>query len=124
MISLGSTEGGTQLKDLFQKGKDALTKGKDALTKGKGTLAAEEFNKAKSLYERVTREDPNCIEAWNNLGVASCELDLHREALDAYGRIGEDRRTETTWYNISLVYYYSRDFAQALDCIQKAIDMD
>ena len=117
MISLASTEGGTQLKDVFQKGKEALTK-------GKVTLAAEEFKKAKSLYESVTREDPNCIEAWNNLGVALCELDLYREALKKYDRIGEDRRTEATWYNVSLAYYYSKDFDQALNCVQKAIDID
>ena len=106
MISLGSTD----LKDLFQKGREALT--------------AEEFKEAKSLYESLTREDPDCIEAWNNLGVALCELDLYREALKAYDRIGEDRRTEATWYNISLAYYYSREFDQALNCVQKAIDMD
>src|SRR5262249_38488549 len=50
--------------------------------------------------------------------------DLYRESLKAYDRIGEDRRTETTWYNISLAYYYSREFDQALICVQKAIDMD
>jgi tetratricopeptide (TPR) repeat protein len=85
----------TDLKDLFQKGKDALN--------------AREFEEARSLYESVIRDDPDCVEAWNNLGVALCELDLYREALKAYDRIGEDRRTEATWYNVSLAYYYSRD---------------
>jgi tetratricopeptide (TPR) repeat protein len=100
----------TDLKDLFQKGKDALN--------------AREFEEARSLYESVIRDDPDCVEAWNNLGVALCELDLYREALKAYDRIGEDRRTEATWYNVSLAYYYSRDFDRALNCIQKAIDMN
>jgi tetratricopeptide (TPR) repeat protein len=116
--------GSTDLKDLFQKGNEACTKGKEALEKGEETRAAEEFNKAKSLFESVTRDDPACVEAWNNLGVAFCELDLYREAIKAYDRIGEDRRTGATWYNVSLAHYYSRDFDPALNCIQKAIDID
>jgi tetratricopeptide (TPR) repeat protein len=110
MISLCSTEGSTRLSDLLQE--------------GKGYLSAQNFKKARSLYESVIRDCPDCVEARNNLGVALCGLNLYRKALDEFDRIGEDQRTEKTWYNISLTYYNSRNFDQALKCIQKAIEKD
>ena len=99
-----------ELKRLFQKGKEAIKE--------------HEFEKAKGLYESITKADPACIEAWNNLGVAFCELDRYRESLKAYSRIEEDQRTDQTWYNMTLAHYYSRTYDQALNCIEKALEID
>lgn len=94
------------LGKLFQEGKDAYENKK--------------LEKAKEIYDSITKADPNCIEAWNNLGVIFCELDQYRKALNAYSKIPENQRTSQTWYNISLAHYYLRDFEQALNYIEKA----
>ena len=92
----------------------------------KGKLANESanFEEALKIYETIVKDDPNCIEAWNNLGVALCELDQYRKALDAYSIIKENQRKAKTWYNISFAYYNLRDFEQALNCIQEALKID
>ncbi|WP_299491592.1 tetratricopeptide repeat protein [Acaryochloris sp. IP29b_bin.137] len=91
---------------------------------GKNARVNKYFEEAKNIYETIIQNDPNCVEAFNNLGVTLCELGRYRRALEAYLRINENFRTAQTWYNISLVYYYLRDFDQALNCIQKAIEHD
>lgn len=92
--------------------------------KGKVANKENKIEEAKNIYESILENDPNCIEAWNNLGVTLCELDQYRKALDAYSRIKENNRTAKTWYNISLVYYYLRDFEKALNCIQKTLKLN
>lgn len=91
---------------------------------GKFANKDNKLEEAKDIYESILQKDPYCIEAWNNLGVTLCELDQYRKALDAYSRIKENSRTAKTWYNISLAYYYLRDFEQALDCVQKALKLN
>ena len=91
---------------------------------GKAANKQNKFEEAKNIYKSILENDPNCIEAWNNLGVTLCELDQYRRALDAYNKIKENSRTAKTWYNISLAYYYLRDFDRALNCIQKALQLD
>jgi tetratricopeptide (TPR) repeat protein len=98
------------LMELFQQGKEAIETYK--------------FEQAKVLYERITDIDPACVEAWNNLGLALCELDQYRKSVDAYSNINDEQKTDKTWYNIALAYYYTRDYDQALNCIERIFQMD
>lgn len=96
----------------------------DLFEKGKAANKEKKFEEAKNIYESILENDPSCIEAWNNLGVTLCEIDQYRRALDAYNEIKVNNRTAKTWYNISLAHYYLRDFGQALNCINKALELD
>ncbi len=69
----------TYVDQLFQQGKEAIEAGA--------------FEKAKDSYEEVIKLRHRCMEAWNNLGVALCELHQFRRSLEAYGKINEDVRT-------------------------------
>ena len=103
-------QGSECLEELFRKGKEFIEE--------------DNFDKAKDEYEKIIKIDPNCNEAWNNLGAALCKLGRYKRALDAYSRIKEDNKTAQTWYNISLVHFYLRDFEQSLNCIQKTLKLN
>lgn len=100
----------SNLKKLFQDGKKAIEN--------------HTFEEAKALYEKIINIDADCVEAWNNLGLALCELDQYRKSVEAYSNINDEQRTDKTWYNIALAHYYSRNYDQALNCIQKTLQMD
>lgn len=90
---------------------------------GRNTFKKGDYKAAVEHYAEVTTENPGCMEAWNNLGVALCELFQLRRALEAYDRIPESRRTSKTWYNIALAQYYSADHDDALKSIQRCLDL-
>jgi hypothetical protein len=98
------------LDQLFKEGNDAM--------------ALKHYFDAKSIYEKILEENPTCDETWNNLGVALCELFKFRDSLKAYNIIDESRRTTQTWYNVALAYYYSSEYDQALESVQKCIEKD
>jgi tetratricopeptide (TPR) repeat protein len=91
---------------------------------GKRTIEKRDFETAKNKYQRIIEIDKECAEAWNNLGLALCELDQYRESIEAYSHISEEQRTDKTWYNIALAHYYSRDYDDALSCIQNILRKD
>lgn len=91
---------------------------------GKVAFEAGRYEEARKAYEKVLEKDPTCVEAWNNLGVAFCELYQFRKSIEAYSKIDDSLRTTETWYNVALAYYFARDYDKALDNTQKSIDTD
>jgi tetratricopeptide (TPR) repeat protein len=90
---------------------------------GKLSLENKDYTKAAELFNRLVQEDSSCWEAWNNLGLAYCELQKYDDAVEAYMQIRGENRTSRTWFNIGIAEYYRHKYQDAVKAYEKAVDL-
>ena len=93
--------------------------------KGINLMADEKLEEAVENFEMILRADPNDVEAMLKLGYSRFHLDDHSEAMRVYDKILDiDVTNPEAWNLKSLVNYEKKNYAKALDCVEKAIDSD
>jgi tetratricopeptide (TPR) repeat protein len=92
--------------------------------KGNEYINNKKYKKAVDLFKKVLSKEPNCIEAWNNLGLAYCELGRFDDALQAYNKIDDKLKNAVTWFNTGIVYYCLNKYYKAIEAYEKSIKID
>ena len=98
---------------------------KKLFKKGINLMADEKLEEASSVFEQALRYEPDNIETLLKLGYARFHLDDHSEALRVYDKILDiDVVNPDAWNLKSLVHYEQKNYAKALDCVEKSIESD
>jgi len=88
-------------------------------------MADEKLDDAVVVFEKALKIDPNHIETLLKLGYAKFHLEDHMDALKIYDRVLDIDVTNAEAWNLkSLVYYDRKNYAKALDAVEKAVESE
>lgn len=81
-----------------------LNKNEDALLLyGSVCFRAGQLETARKSFETLTRDFPQCVAGWVNLGAALNKLGEHKKAIEIFRRaVQKDRRCADAWYNMGI----------------------
>ncbi len=88
-------------------------------------IADRQYGKAISCYKEVIKSDPQCADAYMNIGICYDHLGDFSSAIDFYDMALEIYPLyPKAWSNKAITYQHMGDFSEALRCFDKAIDLD
>jgi len=80
---------------------------------------------AEKLYRRILNADPNCVNAWNLMGLMASQLNKHDVALQCLqNALQFEPASAEIHYNIGAAYQGLKRFDEALGSYQRAIEID
>ncbi|MDD9809023.1 MAG: tetratricopeptide repeat protein [Thaumarchaeota archaeon] len=95
------------------------------LKKGINCMADDRLDEAVAHFERALAVEPDSVEALLKLGYARFHMDDHAEAMRVYDRVLDiDVANAEAWNLKSLIHYGQKNYARALDSVEKAVDSD
>ena len=93
--------------------------------KGVNHMADERLEDAVACFERALAFEPDNVMVLLKLGYARFHMDDHAEAMRVYDRVLDIDVTNSEAWNLkSLIHYGQKNYARALDCVEKAIDTE
>jgi tetratricopeptide (TPR) repeat protein len=97
----------------------------DLLAKGKALIAKIQYAEALPFFERATQRDPNCFDAWANLGYLRGEFKHWPESLAALNRaLTLNTDDAAIWYNRGVVLANLDRNDEALAAFDLALTLD
>ena len=92
------------------------------------TLALEkkaDWRRLLKLSQQETRRDPSNAAAWFNVGIASCNLKQHSQAVNAYREaIRHHAGYADAWHKLGTAYANLKDYENASQAYEDALRMD
>ncbi len=95
--------------------------------KGTTEFFAKNYTQSARDLKRAVELDPHSSASWNNLGNALKELNLHKDALQAYEQVlslTTDQPSSETFYNIGIVQHELSLYTQACESYTRALEID
>jgi len=91
--------------------------------KGISFMADERMEEAAQAFEEALQIDPGHVDSLLKLGYTRFHMGDLGGAMDSYNRVLEiDVTNPEAWNLKGLVYYRQKNYEQALECVEKAID--
>ena len=88
-------------------------------------LLYKNYEKAKDLFEKAVKEDPEFAFAWDNLGLSYRRLNNFDKAMDSYEKSLEiDPKGMMPLQNIAVVYEYKKKYKKAITAYEKLAELD
>lgn len=82
-------------------------------------------DEARIGYQEALKIDPSCAEAYRGLGRIYVELGDYQRAQEVLKKaIAKYPKEAVFWYELGQMHNRKRDFAQALTCLNKAVELD
>ena len=82
---------------------------------------AEQWEKAKALYQNITQENPYNGTYWYRLGYSALKIQDYDQAISAFEKsTGLFSHPSNTYYNLACAYALQGNKARALDYLEKA----
>ena len=95
------------------------------LKKGINSMADDRLDEAVAHFERALACEPGNVEVLLKLGYARFHMEDHAEAMRVYDRVLDiDVANAEAWNLKSLIHYGQKNYARALDSVEKAVDSD
>lgn len=91
--------------------------------KGVSYMADERMEEAARSFEEALQIDPGHVDSLLKLGYARFHMGDFAGAMESYNKVHEiDVTNPDAWNLKGLIYYKQKNYEQALECVEKAID--
>jgi len=91
--------------------------------RGVHLMAEEKLEDAVEVFQKALRIEPGHVETMLKLGYSKFHLDDHIGALEVYDQVLDIDVTDAEAWNLkSLVHYEQKNYAKALDSIEKSVE--
>jgi tetratricopeptide (TPR) repeat protein len=103
-----------------------LSKNEDGLLlHGTACFRAGQLEAARTSFETLTRDFPQCIAGWVNLGAALNKLGEHKKAIEIFRRaVQKDRRCADAWYNMGIAQRALKMQTMAISAWKEALKIN
>ncbi len=92
---------------------------------GMVSFRAGQLEAARTAFETLTRDFPQCIAAWVNLGATHNKLGDHRKAIEVFRRaVQKDRRCADAWYNMGIAQRSMKMPTMAISAWKEALKIN